>query len=74
VREVRPAGRWLIVGCAALLWRQWLLDRPVAPRGAVASVVALIAVRVAVIAATTAVMTPAGPVPKGQRGWHPDRR
>ncbi|MGZ4435179.1 MAG: hypothetical protein ACXVW7_16365, partial [Trebonia sp.] len=48
----------LIVGCAALLWRPSLADRPVARRGAVASVAALVAVPVVVIAATTAVMTP----------------
>src|SRR5207244_5312826 len=34
----------LIVGCAALLWRPSLADRPVARRGVAASVAALVAV------------------------------
>ena len=58
----------LIVGCAALLWRPSLADRPVARRGALARVVALIAVPVAVIAATTAVMTPGWAGPEGPAG------
>jgi hypothetical protein len=58
----------LIVGCAALLWRPSLADRPVARRGAVARVAALVAVPVAVIAATTAVMTPGWAGPEGPAG------
>jgi hypothetical protein len=58
----------LIVGCAALLWRPYLADRPVARRGAFARVAALIAVPVAVIAATTAVMTPGWAGPEGPAG------
>jgi hypothetical protein len=49
----------LIAGCAALAWRPSLLDRPVARRGTAGTVAWLAAVPVAVIAATTAVMTPA---------------
>ena len=58
----------LIIGCAALLWRPSLADRPVARRGAVARVAALVAVPVAVIAATTAVMTPGWAGPEGPAG------
>jgi hypothetical protein len=58
----------LIVGCAVLLWRPSLADRPVARRGAVARVAALVAVPVAVIAATTAVMTPGWAGPEGPAG------
>ena len=58
----------LIVGCAALLWRPSLADRPVARRGAVARVAALVAVPAAVIAATTAVMTPGWAGPEGPAG------
>ena len=58
----------LIVGCAALLWRPSLADRPVARRGAVASAAALVAVPVVVIAATTAVMTPGWAGPEGPAG------
>ena len=58
----------LIVGCAALLWRPSLADRPVARRGAFARAAALIAVPVAVIAATTAVMTPGWAGPEGPAG------
>ena len=63
----------LIVGCAALLWRPSLADRPVARHGAVARVAALVAVPAAVIAATTAVMTPGWADPRGPRAWHPER-
>ena len=62
----------LIVGCAALLWRPSLADRPVARRGAFASAVALIAVPAAVIAATTAVMTPGWAGPEGPAGMASD--
>ena len=58
----------LIVGCAALLWRPSMADRPVARRGAFASVAALVAVPVAVIAATSAVMTPGWAGPEGPAG------
>jgi hypothetical protein len=58
----------LIVGCAALLWRPSLADRPVARRGAIARAAALIAVPAAVIAATTAVMTPGWAGPEGTAG------
>jgi hypothetical protein len=58
----------LIVGCAAMLWRPSLVDRPVAHRGAVARAAALLAVPAAVIAATTAVMTPGWAGPEGPAG------
>ena len=58
----------LIVGCAALLWRPSLADRPVARRGAFASAAALVAVPAVVIAATTAVMTPGWAGPEGPAG------
>ena len=58
----------LIVGCAALLWRPSLADRPVTRHGAVARVAALVAVPAAVIAATTAVMTPGWAGPEGPAG------
>ena len=58
----------LIVGCVALLWRPSIADRPVARRGAFASAAALIAVPVAVIAVTSAVMTPGWAGPEGPAG------
>ena len=58
----------LIAGCAALLWRPSLADRPVRRRGPLASAAALVAVPVAVIAATTAVLTPAWAGPEGPAG------
>jgi hypothetical protein len=58
----------LIVGCAALLWRPSLADRPVTRRGAVARAAALVAVPAVVIAATTAVMTPGWAGPEGPAG------
>ena len=58
----------LIAGCAALLWRPSLADRPAPRRGALASMAALVAVPVAVIAATTAVMTPGWAGPEGPAG------
>jgi hypothetical protein len=58
----------LIVGCAALLWRPSLADRPAARRGALASAAALLAVPAAVIAVTTAVMTPGWAGPEGPGG------
>jgi hypothetical protein len=58
----------LIVGCLALLWRPSIADRPVARRGAFASAAALVAVPVAVIAATSAVLTPGWAGPEGPAG------
>jgi hypothetical protein len=58
----------LIAGCAALLWRPALLDKPMARRGAVASAAVLLAAPAAVIAATTAVMTPGWAGPEGPAG------
>lgn len=58
----------LTAGCATLLWRPSLAERPAAPRGAFASVTALVAVPAAVIAATTAVMTPGWAGPEGPAG------
>src|SRR6202051_3953741 len=58
----------LIAVCAALLWRPSLADRPVKPRSAFARAAALAAVPVAVIAATTAVMTPGWAGPEGPAG------
>jgi hypothetical protein len=58
----------LIAGCAALLWRPSLLDRPVRRRGTVGTVAGLAAVPALVIAATTAVMTPAWAGPEGPAG------
>ena len=58
----------LIIGCAALLWRPSLADRPVARRGAVARAAALVAVPATVIAAATAVMTPGWAGPEGPAG------
>lgn len=58
----------VIAGCAALLWRPALADRPVAARGAVFRMAALLAVPVAVIAATTAAMTPGWAGPEGPAG------
>jgi len=61
-------GFGLIVGCAVLLWRPSIADRPVARLGAFASTAALVAVPVAVIAATSAVMTPGWAGPEGPAG------
>jgi hypothetical protein len=58
----------LIVGCAVLLWRPSIVDRPVARLGAFAAAAALVAVPVAVIAATSAVMTPGWAGPEGPAG------
>jgi len=58
----------LIAGCAALLWRPVLADRPAPRGGALASTAALLAVPVAVIAAATAVMTPGWAGPEGPAG------
>jgi len=58
----------LIAGCAALLWRPSLADRPAPRLGPLAATAALAAVPVAVIAATTAVMTPGWAGPEGPAG------
>src|SRR5215469_5638560 len=58
----------LITGCAALLWRPSLAERPVARRSAVVRAASLVAVPAAVIAATTAVMTPGWAGPDGPAG------
>ena len=58
----------LIAGCAALLWQPSLLDRPVTLRSAIARAATILAVPVAVIAATTAVMTPDWAGPEGPAG------
>jgi hypothetical protein len=49
-----------IIGCAALLWRPSLADRPIRRRGGFAALASAVAVPVMAIAATTAVMTPPG--------------
>jgi hypothetical protein len=58
----------LITGCAALMWRPSLLDRPTRRGGGVATVATLLAVPVLAIAATTAVMTPGWAGPEGPAG------
>jgi hypothetical protein len=58
----------LITGCAALLWRPSLADRPVRRRRGFAAVAAAGAVPALVIAATTAVMTPGWAGPEGPAG------
>jgi hypothetical protein len=58
----------LIAVCVALLWRPSVLDRPAARRGAGARAATLVAVPAAVIAATTAVMTPSWSGPEGPAG------
>jgi hypothetical protein len=58
----------LIAGCAALLWRPALADRPVRRRTGVAAIASMAAIPAAVIAATTAVMTPGWAGPEGPAG------
>ena len=58
----------LIAGCAALLWRPSLADRPVRRRSGFSAVAALLAFPALVIAATTAVMTPGLAGPEGPDG------
>src|ERR1035438_2197750 len=53
----------LIAGCAALLWRPSLADRPVRRRGAAATTAALLAVPVLVVAAPPAGAHRHGPPP-----------
>ena len=56
----------LIAGCAALVWRPSLTDRPIRRRGV--AFAGLLAVPVLAVAATTAVMTPAWSGPEGPAG------
>ena len=58
----------LIAGCAALLWRPALANRPVRRRGTAGTIAGLVAVPAAVIAVTTAVMTPGWAGPEGPAG------
>jgi hypothetical protein len=58
----------LVAGCAALLWRPSLADRPVRRLGGFAGVATLAAVPAIVIAVTAAVMTPALAGPEGPAG------
>src|SRR5262252_4220040 len=58
----------LIAGCAALLWRPSLADRPVRRRTGVAAIASLAAFPAAVIAVTAAVMTPGWAGPEGPKG------
>jgi hypothetical protein len=58
----------LIAVCAALLWRPSLAGRPAAHRSPFARAAALAAVPVAVIAVTSAVMTPGWAGPEGPAG------
>ena len=58
----------LIAGCAALLWRPALADRPVRRRGSAGTIAGLVAVPAVVIAVTTAVMTPGWAGPEGPAG------
>jgi hypothetical protein len=58
----------LIVGCAALLWRPALLDRRAARRGAITRLATLVAIPAAVVATTTAVMTPGWAGSEGPAG------
>jgi len=58
----------LIAGCAALLWRPSLADHPVRRRTGFAAIASLAAFPAAVIAVTTAVMTPGWAGPEGPAG------
>ena len=58
----------LIAGCAALLWRPSLADRPVRRRTGFAAIASMAVIPAAVIAATTAVMTPGWAGPEGPAG------
>ena len=58
----------LIAGCAALLWRPSLADRPVRRHGRFAAAAGLVAVPALVVAATAAVMTPGWAGPEGPAG------
>jgi len=58
----------LVAGCAALLWRPALADRPVRRLTGAAGIAARLAAPAVVIAAVTAVMTPALAGPEGPAG------
>src|SRR5579863_3065049 len=58
----------LIAGCAALLWRPELADRPVRRRSGFGYIARLAAFPAVVIAVTTAVMTPGWAGPEGPAG------
>jgi hypothetical protein len=58
----------LIAGCATLLWRPSLADRPVRRRTGFAAIASMAAIPAVVIAATTAVMTPGWAGPEGPAG------
>ena len=58
----------LIAGCAALLWRPSLLDKPVRQRTGFAGFAALAAFPAVVIAVSAAVMTPGWAGPEGPAG------
>jgi hypothetical protein len=58
----------LVAGCAALLWRPSLADRPVRRMGPFARAASLAAVPAFVVAVTAAVMTPALAGPEGPAG------
>jgi hypothetical protein len=58
----------LITGCAALIWRPSLLDRPAGRGGGVTTAAAFLAIPMLAIAATTAVMTPGWAGPEGPAG------
>ena len=58
----------LIAGCAALLWRPSLADRPVRRRGTSRTAACMAAVPAVVVAVTTAVMTPGWAGPEGPAG------
>jgi hypothetical protein len=58
----------IIAGCAALLWRPSLADRPVRRRTGFAAIASLAAFPAGVIAVTTAVMTPGWAGPEGPAG------
>jgi hypothetical protein len=58
----------LVAGCAALLWRPSLADRPVRRRTGLAAIASAAAFPAAVIAVTAAVMTPGWAGPEGPAG------
>src|SRR5262249_7597003 len=61
----------LVAGCAALLWRPSLADRPVRRRTGFAAIASMAVIPAGVIAATTAVMTPGWAGPEGPAGMAP---
>lgn len=61
----------LIAGCAALLWRPSLADKPVRRRTGFAAIARMAAIPAVVIAATTAVMIPGWAGPEGPAGMAP---